>query len=310
MTNGYTILLTGGSGMVGRNIIDRVAQTDHRIVAPRRHELDLGDPQAVQAFVGRIQPDAIIHAAGRVGGIQANLASPVAFLEENVMMGRNIILAARNANVARFLNLASSCMYPRDGENPLTEDMILTGELEPTNEGYALSKIFSTRLGEYINREEGQKRFKTLIPCNLFGLHDSFAPDKSHLIPAIIAKVHEAKQNNLKAVEIWGTGEARREFMFASDAADGIMRAIDLFDTLPEVMNLGLGYDHSVNDYYAEVARVIGWAGEFTHDLNRPTGMEQKLVSVARQNEWGWRATTSLESALHQTYQHYLEQIS
>ena len=303
-----TLLLTGGSGMVGRNILEHPAAGDWTILAPASRELDLTDAGAVTDYVAAHKPDLVIHAAGQVGGIQANMAHPVAFLERNTAMGRNIIMAAYQSGVRNFLNLASTCMYPRAAANPLREEMILTGELEPTNEGYALAKIMATRLCQYIRREDETAQYKTLIPCNLYGRHDKFDPKHSHLLPAIIHKVHLAKQNGEKTVEIWGDGTARREFMYAGDLADAVMKAASDIDALPELMNCGLGHDHTINAYYETVADVIGWDGEFTHDLSKPVGMKQKLCATDRQDGWGWRAPTSLRDGIKTTYDFYLNE--
>lgn len=303
-----TLLLTGGSGMVGRNILEHPAAGDWTILAPASRELDLTDAGAVTDYVAAHKPDLVIHAAGQVGGIQANMADPVAFLERNTAMGRNIIMGAYQSGVRNFLNLASTCMYPRAAESPLREEMILTGELEPTNEGYALAKIMATRLCQYIRREDGSAQYKTLIPCNLYGRHDKFDPKHSHLLPAIIHKVHLAKQNGEKTVEIWGDGTARREFMYARDLADAVMRAASDIDALPELMNCGLGHDHTINAYYETVADVIGWDGEFTHDVSKPVGMKQKLCATDRQDGWGWRAPTSLRDGIKTTYDFYLNE--
>lgn len=294
--------------MVGRNVREHPLAAEWDILAPGSRELDLRDYGAVEAYVRRHRPDVIVHAAGRVGGIQANIAHPVDFLVVNVDLGRNIIMAARAAGVKTLLNLASSCMYPRDAENPLREDMILTGALEPTNEGYALAKIVATRLCQYICREDSSFRYKTLIPCNLYGRHDKFEPEHSHLIPAIIHKLQAAKETEAETVEIWGDGTARREFMYAGDVADAVMQALDRFDTLPELMNIGLGRDYTINEYYAAAAERIGWAGRFVHDLSKPVGMKQKLVSVARQQAWGWAPATGLAEGLAETYRFYLEE--
>ena len=303
-----TLLLTGGSGMVGRNILEHPAAGDWTILAPASRELDLTDAGAVTDYVAAHKPDLVIHAAGQVGGIQANMAHPVAFLERNTAMGRNIIMAAYQSGVRSLLNLASTCMYPRAAENPLREEMILTGELEPTNEGYALAKIMATRLCQYIRREDETAQYKTLIPCNLYGRHDKFDPKHSHLLPAIIHKVHLAKQNGEKTVEIWGDGTARREFMYAGDLADAVMKAASNIDALPELMNCGLGHDHTINAYYETVDDVIGWDGEFTHDLSKPVGMKQKLCATDRQDGWGWRAPTSLRDGIKTTYDFYLNE--
>ncbi len=302
------ILLTGGRGMVGRNILEHPLSDQWEFIAPGSDELDLTDFVATRRFIADVKPDAVIHSAGLVGGIQANIAHPVDFLVTNLDLGRNVIVAAREAGVGKLLNLASSCIYPRNAANPLGEDLILKGELEPTNEGYAIAKIFAARLCQYIRREDADLQYKTLILCNLFGRHDKFVPEQSHLIPAIIHKVHLAKTTGASKVEIWGDGTARREFMYAGDVADATLRALTDIEELPELMNLGLGYDYSINEYYSAIASVIGWQGEFVHDLSKPVGMKQKLVSIARQSAWGWSPKISLEEGVRLAYQHYLEE--
>lgn len=301
------MFLTGGNGMVGRNILDNRAAMDWEIFAPSREELDLTDAIAVSSYIKRVKPDLVVHAAGRVGGIQANVAHPVEFLDINNVVGRNVIMGAWREGVKRLINLGSTCMYPAKAPNPLFEDMILTGALEPTNEGYALAKIMALRLCCYINREDPSSMFKTLIPCNLFGPHDKFDPKHSHLLPAIIHKIHQAKLNEETSVEIWGDGEARREFMYAPDLADAVLKAAANINSCPDVMNIGLGYDFSINEYYAQVAEVIGWNGMFTYDLSRPVGMKQKLCSTRRASDWGWIAPTSLRVAIEKTYKFYCE---
>jgi GDP-L-fucose synthase len=263
----------------------------------------------VQAYLHQYKPDMVIHAAGKVGGIQANMREPVGFLLENLDMGRNIVWASRQAGVKQLLNLGSSCMYPRNHNEPLREEMVLKGELEPTNEGYALAKVVTARLCEYIAREDASFQYKTLIPCNLYGRHDKFDPKHSHLIPAIIHKVHQAKQDGLDSVEIWGDGTARREFMYSGDLADALMRAIKEFESLPAMMNIGLGHDYTINEYYQAAADVMGYKGEFAHDLSKPVGMARKLVSVERQQAWGWQAKNELRSGIEKTYEYYLREL-
>lgn len=309
MSNKPLVLLTGGRGMVGRNILEHPMAQHYSFVAPTSDELDLRDFLNVKSFFAKISPEFVIHAAGRVGGIQANMAHPVDFLVENIDIGRNVILASRDAGVKKLLNLSSSCMYPRNAENPLTEDLILKGELETTNEGYALAKIFAMRLCEYIQKEDSSLQYKTLIPCNLFGRFDKFDPVYSHLIPAIIHKVHLAKVNNEITVEIWGDGNARREFMYAGDLADAILKAISSFEATPSLMNIGLGIDYSINEYYEAAAEVIGWKGNFVHDLSKPVGMKQKLVSTKLQEDWGWQSMTCLKDGIQKTYDFYLKSI-
>jgi GDP-L-fucose synthase len=298
-------MITGGGGMVGKNILEHTAMNKHEPFAPLRSELDLSDFAAVEKYMGRIRPDLVIHAAGKVGGIQANMREPVNFLLENMDMGRNVVWAARKCGVRRLINLGSSCMYPRNAVNPLKEEMILQGELEPTNEGYALAKIAVSRLCSYISRESSEFSYKTIVPCNLYGRWDKFSPEHSHMIPAVIRKLHLAKLNGDQTVEIWGDGTARREFMYAGDVAACIHRAVEEFDTLPELMNVGLGNDYSINDYYQAAAEVVGYKGSFTHDLTKPVGMACKLVDISRMTTWGWKPATSLKDGLAATYEFF-----
>jgi GDP-L-fucose synthase len=302
------VLLTGGGGMVGQNILEHPAASEWEFFAPGSKELDLRDYAATLAYIQETRPDTVIHCAGRVGGIQANIAHPVDFLVTNLDLGRNIILASKAAGVSKLLNLASSCMYPRNAPNPLGEELILQGELEPTNEGYALAKIFATRLCQYIQRETPSLAYKTLIPCNLFGRYDKFAPEHSHLIPAIIHKIHLAKVQGLETVEIWGDGTARREFMYAGDLADATLRALREFEHIPDLMNIGLGTDFSIQDYYSCAASVIGWGGTFDYDTTKPVGMKQKLVAVDKQRRWGWMPQTSLRDGIQKAYNYYLQE--
>lgn len=300
------IFLTGGRGMVGRNIRIHPGAAEHDVFAPTSAELDLTDRPATFQAIEAFKPDLVIHSAGRVGGIQANIQNPVGFLADNLDIGLNVVLGSLNAGVPRLLNLGSSCMYPRAAPNPLTEDMVLTGELEPTNEGYALAKISVARLCQYINVMHASLSYKTIIPCNIYGLFDKFDPKVSHLVPAIIRKIHDAKRNQSPYVEIWGDGTARREFLFGSDLADAIWYSVANFELMPEFMNIGEGRDHSVGEYYRIVADVLEWRGEFHYDTSRPTGMHQKLVSIQRQEAFGWRPGTSLEAGIRQTYAHFL----
>lgn len=302
------IWLTGGRGMVGRNILEAPRAGRHEMLAPSSAELDLRDAGAIARWLEQARPEMVIHAAGRVGGIQANMREPVGFLVDNLDVGRNVVLAARQHGIRRLINLGSSCMYPRAAANPLREDMVLTGELEPTNEGYALAKIVTARLCEYVSREDAEFQYKTLIPCNIYGRFDKFDPARSHLLPAIIHKVHVAQQTNQNTVEIWGDGTARREFMYAGDLADAIMDAVDRFDTLPATMNVGMGKDHSINDYYRAAATVLGYRGMFVHALDRPVGMQRKLVDIGRQRQWGWAPRWTLEDGIRETYRFYRDQ--
>ena len=302
------ILLTGGTGMVGRNILDYARETGRafEIGAPSSRELNLLDRVMTEEYVARHQPDLIIHCAGRVGGIQANISNPVSFLVDNLDMARNLFGAAHKAGVRRVLNMGTSCMYPRGVDQHLTEDMVLKGELEPTNEGYAIAKIFAAKYLSYMHRENSDLQYKTLIPCNLYGRYDNFDPQTSHMIPAAIHKVHTAMQSGSGDVEIWGDGSVRREFMDARDLADFVLFAVENFDRLPEMINVGLGFDYSINEYYQAVSKVLGYGGGFRYDLTKPVGMKRKLVSVQRAQELGWSAKTRLDEGISRAYAYYL----
>ena len=293
--------------MVGRNLLDHPKIEKFDVLAPSRRELNLFDVGAVRSYLLTHRPDIVIHAAGRVGGIQANIREPVGFLLDNLDMGRNIVMAAHEAGVPRFLNIGSSCMYPRNKSEPLKEEMVLTGELEPTNEGYALAKVLIARLCKYIMHEHSGRQYKTLIPCNLYGRYDKFDPAHSHLIPAVIHKVHHAKFNG-SPVEIWGDGNARREFMYSGDLADALIHCVERFDELPPIMNIGLGCDYTIKEYYAAVADVLGFTGSFSYALDKPVGMARKLVDIKRQIEFGWTSTHDLKDAVNKTYEYYLEE--
>ncbi|MEM8520128.1 NAD-dependent epimerase/dehydratase family protein [Flavobacterium sp. PL12] len=299
------ILVTGGNGMVGKNILEHEKAIHYFLLAPSSTDLNLSDYTSVDNYLKEYQPDFIIHCAGLVGGIQANIARPVDFLVCNLDIGRNIIMAAKNNGIKNFMNIASSCMYPREAQNPLQEELILQGELEPTNEGYALAKIVATRLCEYIVKENSSLQYKTIIPCNLYGKHDKFSNKDSHMVPAVIKKIYEAKQNKATEIDIWGNGLARREFMYTEDLVDFVYFALEKFDQLPQNINVGLGFDYTINDYYQTIAGVIGFDGKFVHDLTKPIGMRQKVVDVTKLKQLGWEHKTSLEEGIKKTVEYF-----
>jgi GDP-L-fucose synthase len=303
------ILITGSNGMVGRNIVEFEKSKNYILLTPKSSELNLLDRLSVDKYINEYQPEIIIHCAGIVGGIQANMASPVKFLVENTQMGINIIMSSYEAGIKQFINLSSSCMYPRNAINPLAEELILKGELEPTNEGYAIAKVTSTRLCEYINKENKTFQYKTIIPCNLYGKFDKFDPKHSHMLPAVIKKIHEAKINNQNTLDIWGDGKSRREFMYAEDLADFIYYAIENFKNMPQNINVGLGHDYTINEYYKEIAEVIGYQGKFIHDLSKPVGMKQKLIDDLKLQAFGWKFKTSLKDGIKQTYEYYINEV-
>ncbi|MCL4118903.1 UNVERIFIED_CONTAM: hypothetical protein GTU68_004830 [Idotea baltica] len=277
---------------------------EYEIVAPTRSELMLTDRLAVTEYMKNGGFDGVIHAAARVGGIQANIAHPVEFLSQNLQMNDAVIMGAYGAKIERLFFLGSSCMYPKDYKQPLKEEYILQAPLEPTNEGYALSKITAARLCEYISAQTGYA-YKTLIPCNLFGENDHFGSDASHLIAAIVTKLSEAVKNNQHTVEIWGSGKARREFLLVDDLAQFILQNMDKGHELPAYLNTGYGSDHSVFEYYQMIAELFSFKGTFTFDTSKPEGMMAKLMDSHIAQQYGWGPVTPINQALEQIVQKF-----
>lgn len=302
------ILITGSSGMVGRNFIESNKCRNFDILSPSSKELNLLNKNQVFDYLKSNKPDLILHCAAKVGGIQANIENPIYFLVDNTQMGLNIITTSYELGIKNLINIASSCMYPKDIYGTLSESLILKGELEPTNEGYAISKIFSTRLCEYISRNPAF-RYKTVIPCNLYGKYDKFDPSHSHMIPAVIKKIHDAKEGCIKEIDIWGDGEARREFLYIEDFVDFLYYAIENFDSMPQNINVGLGYDYTINEYYYAIMEVVGYNGHLRYDLSKPVGMRKKLVDNCKMIEFGWNHKTSLKDGIRKTYEYYLSNI-
>ena len=296
------LLITGGTGMVGKSLQNHPGSSSYDLLAPSSRELNLLDYQATFDYLQKTKPDVIVHAAGKVGGIKANMADPYGFLYANMTIGFNLVQAARATGIKKLLNLGSSCMYPRDTTNPLREEQILDGKLEPTNEGYALAKISVAKLCVAACSESLQ--YKTLIPCNLYGPLDKFGATEAHLIPAVIAKIHAIKNTN-KSIEVWGTGAARREFMFVDDLADFIYFALPQIENLSDFTNVGLGTDLSVLEYYNAVKEVLGVQAEYVFDTSKPEGMKQKVVDITQQTKLGWTPKTDLKTGLNKTYRYY-----
>jgi len=298
------IFLTGGTGMVGRNILESQLASEYEIVAPRRCELDLFNKAAVFEFIKESKPDLIIHAAGKVGGIKANLGNSFAYYSENLSIGNNVLLSAAELGVKNLLNLGSSCIYPRDISRPIRESDLLSGHLEPTNEGYALAKVAVAKLGEYITQVDPNLKYRTIIPCNLYGDYDKFDPKLAHMIPAVIMRINEAKQNKVN-VQMWGSGSARREFMHMSDFTDFVRYLIPNFQSLPNYLNVGIGTDYSIKDYYAAIAKVVGFEGLIIPDSDQPTGMLKKQVDITLLNDFGWKSSVGLEEGIQMTFDYY-----
>lgn len=308
MADSVRVLITGASGFVGSNLIHHERATGFDILTPPSSELDLLDYEAIRKFVLRNRPEWVIHAAGMVGGIQANLAAQDQFITKNSLMGVNLLNAcATESSVKNIVNLGSSCMYPVGAPNPLTEDMLFKGALEPTNEGYAMAKLLVAKLGQTL-RKKGSIDIITAIPCNLYGSFDHFEPPKSHLLAAIIQKIHEARNLGLDSVEIWGSGTARREFLFAEDLANCLWMMVERgISQLPDFVNIGAGEDFSVTEFYQLVARVLDYRGKFFYARDKAEGIQEKLIDSKWVNRWGWYPRVSIEEGVVRAYDYYLE---
>ena len=301
------IYVSGSTGMVGRNIIENLDSERFEILTTKSSELNLINYEQVKKYLEENRPDYIIHCAGKVGGIQANIKDSYGFFTENMLMGINLVKASVESGIKNFLNLSSSCSYPYNAPNPLKEDYVFAGKLEPTNEGYAIAKASILRMCEFITRQFEELNYKTIVPCNLYGKYDKFGEKNSHMIPAVIKKLHYAKENNISNVEIWGDGTARREFMYATDLAIMVNEILKDFEKFPTVMNIGLGYDYTVNEFYETIAKIVGYNGTFSHDLTKPAGMKQKLLDISLQKSFGLEAKHTLEAGVKETYKYYLE---
>ena len=299
------VFITGASGMVGRNLLADTRAARHDLLTPTRAELDLTDAAATATYVGEHRPDLIIHCAGKVGGIQANIEAPDRFLFDNLAIGLSVLGAARRARTPQLINLGTSCMYPVGMNRPLIPGDLLAAAVEPTNEGYALAKLAAWKLTEAAGRAAPDLVWRTIIPPNLYGPYDHFDPTRSHLVPSVILKIGTAVTEGSNEVSIWGDGTARREFMFAADLTDFLWRYHDRLEELPETMNVGVGVDHSIDDYYRRVGNVMGYSGRFTHDLTRPSGIPSKLLDITRQNALGWAPATSLEDGIAATAKYF-----
>lgn len=299
------ILLTGGSGMVGRNLLEMLQSEKIEIDSPTSKQLNLLNQSDTSTYLRNKNFDLVIHCAGKVGGIQANMKDPFSFLYENLEMGKNLIIAAKESHVKNFLNIGSSCIYPRIYSDPIKESQLLTGELEPTNEGYALAKIAVLKFCQYINESSSDLNYKTIIPCNLYGRFDNFSEERSHLVPAIIKKVLDAIENKKAKITVWGDGSARREFMYAKDLASFILFAIENFEKLPGILNIGLENDYTINQYYEEVCSILDYKGTLEHDLNKPVGMIRKKVDTSELDKMNWKPSYTLRQGLIETIDYY-----
>jgi GDP-L-fucose synthase len=302
------VWVAGHRGLVGSALVRRLQGEDCEILTARRAEVDLRAPDQLDRWMRESKPDAVFMAAARVGGIHANDTRPADFMYDNLMIATNVVEAARRHGVEKLLMLGSSCIYPRLAPQPIPEDALLTGPLEPTNQWYALAKIAAIKLCAAYRRQHGCD-FISAMPTNLYGPGDNFDLMSSHVVPALIAKAHEAKLRHAPSLEVWGTGRALREFMFVDDLADGLVFLMQHYSDEP-LINIGTGTDLPIADLAAMIGEVVGFRGMLRFDTHRPDGTPRKVMDVSRLTALGWRARTPLREGLEQTYRWYVDNIA
>lgn len=312
------VYVAGHRGMVGSAILRRLQVLGYTNIITATHaELDLTDRAAVRAFFARQRIDVVVLAAAKVGGIHANNTYPADFIYDNLMMECNVIHAADRADVQRLLFLGSSCIYPRMAPQPMREDALLTGALEPTNEPYAIAKIAGIKLCESFNRQHGRD-YRSVMPTNLYGPGDNFHPENSHVIPALLWRFHEAVQTGAKEVTIWGSGTPMREFLHVDDMAAASVHVMNLpletyrAHTQPMLshINVGTGVDCAIRELAETISQVTNFTGRLTWDTTKPDGTPRKLMDVSRLSALGWRAGISLEEGLRATYEWFLQNVN
>ncbi|MCL5129853.1 MULTISPECIES: GDP-L-fucose synthase [unclassified Algibacter] len=305
MDKNSKIYIAGHRGMVGSAVWRALEAAGYtNIIGKTSAELDLRSQNAVQEFIVKAQPDVIIDAAAKVGGILANSQYQFEFLLENMQIQNNLIDAAHKNNVSKFIFLGSSCIYPKLAPQPLKEDYLLTGPLEPTNDGYAIAKISGVRLCKAI-RDQYQKDFVSLMPTNLYGPFDNFDLKSSHVLPAMIRKFHEAKIDNNATVTLWGSGSPMREFLHVDDMAQAVLFAVQ--NKLPEhLYNVGTGTDVTIKNLAETVQRIVGHEGAIIWDDTKPDGTPRKLMDISKMNTIGWQSTTPLAQGIQNTYNWFL----
>ena len=300
------VFVAGHRGMVGSAVVRRLQRAGFENILTRsRQELDLMDRAAVRGFFEAERPDYVVDAAARVGGIAANFEKPVEFLIENLTIQNNVIQAAADFGVTKLLFLGSSCIYPKLAPQPLTEDALLTGPLEPTNDAYAIAKIAGIKLCQAYAREFG-KNFISGMPTNLYGPNDNFDLHTSHVLPALIRKVHEAKECGAKEVSVWGSGTPRREFLHVDDLADACFFLLENYSS-PEIVNIGCGEDVSIKELAETVCEVLGFQGSLVFDASKPDGTPRKLMNVGRLLALGWKPRIGLKEGIRDAYEWFLK---
>lgn len=301
------IFIAGHSGLVGSAIKRKLEKNGYNNLLCRTHkELDLCRQQAVEDIFALERPDYVFLAAAKVGGIQANITYPAEFIYDNLTIEMNVINTAYKYGVKKLMFLGSSCIYPKFAPQPIQEEYLMTGELEPTNEAYALAKIVGLKMCEFYNKQYGTN-YISVMPTNLYGPHDNFDLKTSHVLPALIRKFHEAKLDNKPFVEIWGTGTPRREFLYVDDLADAcvfLMKNCD-YDQIGSCINIGTGEDLTVGELARILKEVVGFKGELVFNPEKPDGTPRKLLDVTRINDLGWKAMIPLETGVRYTYEWY-----
>lgn len=297
------VLVTGANGMLGKSVVNALISSNQQVITLTRKDVDLTDSAATYSFIEKSAPDVIIHCAALVGGIQANISGGGKFLLQNIAIDNSLLTAAKELQVKNLIYIGSSCMYPANRETALTEDQILTGPLESTNENYALAKIVGSRIVEAVALDY-KYNWRTFIASNLYGPNDHFGSDKSHLLSAIITKAIEAQEKKT-SIEMWGDGEPRREFTFVDDFSEWISKSIDNLSSLPQYLNLGVGVDYTVKEFYQFVLDAIDYKTEIIPNPEKPNGNMRKLMDSSQAREYGWDPKTSIESGIMTTINWY-----
>jgi GDP-L-fucose synthase len=303
---GKSVLVAGHRGMVGSALVRRLAQEDVKLLTASRSELDLCNQAAVFDWFAVNKPQAVFLAAAKVGGIVANNTLRAEFLYDNLIIGANVIHAAHVKGAEKLMFLGSSCIYPKLAPQPLREDSMLTGPLEPTNEPYAIAKIAGIKMVEAYRSQYGAD-FINVMPTNLYGRGDNYHPEYSHVVAALIRRFHEAKQSGACEVVVWGTGTPRREFLYVDDLADACVHLMKTYSD-DELVNIGTGEDITIAEFARVVAATVGYTGEISFDTSRPDGTPRKLLDVGRLAKLGWRASTRLEEGIRLAYQAFLSE--
>lgn len=306
MNKNSKIYIAGHRGMVGSAIWRQLEQVGYtNLIGRSSKELDLRNQQDVKKFFEEEKPEVVIDAAARVGGILANSTYPYQFLMENLQIQNNLIASSLEQETKKFIFLGSSCIYPKLAPQPLKEEYLLTGSLEPTNDAYALAKISGVKACEAIRKQYG-KDYVSLMPTNLYGTHDNFDLKTSHVLPAMIRKFHEAKLNDHAPVELWGSGTPLREFLFVDDMASSVIFALD--NVLPEhLYNVGTGVDLTIKELAETIQKIVGHQGEIIWDASKPDGTPRKLMDVSKLHELGWKHKVDLEEGIKRTYEWFLQ---